>query len=284
MIFKECYRWTPDNMPETTDAVVVVSSCGTVVKRLAHRIWNKTNNGYSNRKVHVYVQSTDRGKQTRDSKEKIAHRGLYHHISANGKALSVHRLVAIAFIDNPDNLPQVNHKDGNRSNNHVDNLEWVTNSENQSHAVKLGLKADAPCKVKSSETQTMVYKRIYGISTKRLAKFYGMTHQAIDERTSKVMSKRELEIAKWSCFAIGRLNKWAKGDRGIRRLSKSLVLMKAGKKIATSSDIDELLREKARIVSDEKNSIHNEVRELCRASGITIKGDAHGWESSHEPS
>lgn len=53
--------------------------------------------------------------------------------------LKIHRLMATTFIDNPDGLPQVNHKDGNKENNSVENLEWVTESQNTQHAWDNGL-------------------------------------------------------------------------------------------------------------------------------------------------
>lgn len=63
----------------------------------------------------------------------------YHKVTIFRKFYTPHRLVALLFVPNPENKPDINHKDGNKLNNHFSNLEWVTHRENIQHAYDTGL-------------------------------------------------------------------------------------------------------------------------------------------------
>ena len=67
------------------------------------------------------------------------HHSGYIYLRVNVKKYALHRLVGLAFIDNIENKPFVNHIDGNKLNNNAENLEWITCSENNIHAHKIGL-------------------------------------------------------------------------------------------------------------------------------------------------
>lgn len=79
------------------------------------------------------------GQIIKETFDKRGYKNVYLSINSNAKRFRVHRLVAIAFLDNPENKSQVNHKDGDKQNNHVDNLEWSTDEENRNHAIEHGL-------------------------------------------------------------------------------------------------------------------------------------------------
>lgn len=93
--------------------------------------------------------------------------------------LLVHRVVALHFIPNPDKKAFVNHKDGNKQNNRVDNLEWATRQENEDHAYETGLKNSTGSNnsmAKLNEDKVRMIRTLSktGASIKDLASEYGV--------------------------------------------------------------------------------------------------------------
>lgn len=146
--------------PTYVNPYYLISNKGRI-KTLDRPIWNVQNNSYSIRKGKVLTPNNNNSKH-------------YWRITipseignkTSRKNYAIHRLVAVAFIPNPKDLPQINHIDGNKNNNRVENLEWCNNGYNQQHAVDTGLKDVSKMSLNSSfrklsEEQVRFIKHMY---------------------------------------------------------------------------------------------------------------------------
>lgn len=119
--------------PTYVNPYYLVSNKGRI-KNLDRPIWNARNRSFSIRKGKFLKPNNSNSKK-------------YWRVEipavtgdkSSTKYYAIHRLVAVAFIPNPNNLPQINHIDGNKDNNCSSNLEWCDNDYNMKHAIKHGL-------------------------------------------------------------------------------------------------------------------------------------------------
>src|SRR5690606_36082663 len=104
----------------------------------------------------------------------------------NGKQIThlVHRLIALAFIPNPECYQYINHKDGNKSNNDIDNLEWCTHQENMQHAYDIGLnKSEGKSNIKLTGEDVVKIRGLYNSRTykiKDLSILFGVSARQIE--------------------------------------------------------------------------------------------------------
>jgi hypothetical protein len=110
-----------------------------IVSNLKNEIWREIPLELTNNKPNYYISSFGRYKNNKGCIIDVKSSTGYKRLRISNKKYLLHRLVAITFIPNPENKEQVNHIDGNKLNNNAENLEWVTNQENQIHKVNTGL-------------------------------------------------------------------------------------------------------------------------------------------------
>lgn len=188
-------------------------------------------------------------------------------INGKQKRMRVHRMVALAFIDNPDNKPYVNHINGKRYDNNVENLEWVTPSENIQHAVDTGL-------FKSGRTRAVIQ---YNLNGDQMATFESASEAA--RQTGGSQSKITMCCRRQRDSANDYQWRYYDDIQDVQKIEKKFI---TGKKVAQCDEEGNILKiypsfkEAARAV----NGTSSAISRVC--SGTNIRHKGYKWKLVEE--
>ncbi len=160
--------------------------------------------GFSN--YEVSKNGVIRNKKTKRVKKQYIGSTGYYMVTFSVKNKSnpkrVHRIIANAFIENNDKKPDINHIDGNKLNNNIENLEWVTHKENMTHAFGTGLVDNLGSKngmAKLNEVQVIEIKQLLkkGLSQYKIAAIFNVSRSTIlmiklEKRWGHIQLKEDL--------------------------------------------------------------------------------------------
>ena len=188
-------------------------------------------------------------------------------INGQQKRMRVHRMVAMTFIENPDNKPYVNHINGIRYDNNVENLEWVTQSENIQHAVRTGL-------MQNGRKKAVIQ---YNLNGDRMATFESASEAARQTGGSQskitMCCKRQRETAndyQWRYYD---------DIQDVQKVEKQFITGKKEAKCDEEGNILEIFpsfKEAARAV----NGTSSAISRVC--SGTNIRHKGYKWKLVEE--
>ena len=178
------------------------------------------------------------------------------------KYVRVHRLVATHYLPNPDELPMVNHLNGNKLDNSVANLEWCTARQNVHHAIATGLVIPKPKLLSAKQLATCRSNYIKGIPIKDMAKKYGISRLTIERWI--LDDSPEILTAKKIHLHIRSIQSGEKTAKRVRQLTMDGQFIKSWDSI----------QEAALAIGNRQGNISNVCAGRCKSSG------GYKWEYS----
>ena len=180
------------------------------------------------------IKSKRSGKIMKQQVDASGYKTISLHLNKKNKAYKVHRLVALAFIPNPNNLPIVNHKDENKKNNRIDNLEWCDYKYNNNY----GTKKERISKKMTGENNHFYGKKHSEESKNKMSYVKkGKYSNGDNPSAKKVVCDKKIfncikECAEYYGESYGCISRWL---RGINKMPQKFIDL--GLRYATEEDV-----------------------------------------------